>query len=114
MTSPRLIAALFATALLLSGNGVHAEVAATTPPLNLTLPRDAVWSGATGSEAGAVRRNQQSIHLPDPAAGRGTVDRGNRLPYGSGYEARQRGNAGDQGMASSGRGHGRGGYGRGR
>lgn len=118
MNPRRLISALFATALLLSGLGAHAETAAETPsaarPLNLTLPRDAVWSGANRTEAGLSSRDQQGMHLPDPGASQRASGHANRLPYGSGYEARQRGYASDQGMTSGGRGQGRGGHGRGR
>ena len=60
-----------------------------TRPLNLSLPRDAVWSATTRSAAvGDELRGNQSNGLPDlgsPPAQRG------RMPYGAGYEARQRG-----------------------
>lgn len=96
------------------------EPDATARPLNLSLPRDAVWSSTVRSDPPAAERpHGDAAGLPDfgarPNGGQG--QRG-RMPYGSGYEARQRdasggGTAGSGGGRGSGGGGGRG-MGRGR
>jgi hypothetical protein len=85
-------------------------------PLNLSLPRDAVWSAPVRPDAmTAGRSHGDASGLPDlgvrPDGGQG--QRG-RMPYGSGYEARQRDAAGGDGQAGAGGGRGGGGRGMGR
>lgn len=92
-----------------------ADDAAAEPlqrPLNLSLPRETrPLPNVTFDNSGVdpVERNLRATQIRD---GRNVE----RLPYGSGYEARQRGGAGQgagQG-AGGGGGRGRGGMGRGR
>jgi hypothetical protein len=86
----------------------------TPQPLNLSLPRDmtrptsTTFSGDVANDP--IERNLRSAQI---TGGKGTE----RLPYGSGYEARQRGMASGSsgsGAGRSGGGGGRGGMGRGR
>lgn len=77
-----------------------------TQRLNLSLPRDAAWSSPfrPGSQ-GAEHVQASTGVLPDFAASQSGVGQRGRQPYGTGYEARQRG-SGDQ--SGGGRGMGRG------
>lgn len=111
----------FPTLLLLmtlSAPAAWAQTAAAPEaarPLNLSLPRDAVWSSTVRPDAGAGERSPgAAFDLPDPGArpNGGAGQRG-RMPYGSGYEARQREAAGG-GQAGAGRGGGGHGMGRAR
>jgi uncharacterized membrane protein YgcG len=95
-----------------------AESAAASPepsrPLNLSLPRDAVWSSTVRSDPPAAERPQgDASALPDPGArANGGQGQRGRMPYGSGYEARQRdpsGGGSGQAGAGGGRGSGSGG-----
>jgi hypothetical protein len=62
-------------------------------PLNLSLPRDAVWSSPLRPDVQpAEPARGDAPGLPDLGSRPGA---GGRMPYGSGYEARQRGGAGD-------------------
>lgn len=93
-----------------------AESAAASPepsrPLNLSLPRDAVWSSTVRSDPPAAERpHGDASALPDMGAraSRGQGQRG-RMPYGSGYEARQGDSSGGgSGQAGTGGGRGSGG-----
>ena len=95
-----------------------AESAAASPepsrPLNLSLPRDAVWSSTVRSDPPAAERPQgDASALPDMGAraSGGPGQRG-RMPYGSGYEARQGDSSGGgSGPAGAGGGRGSGGGG---
>lgn len=92
-----------------------AESDATARPLNLSLPRDAVWSSTVRPDPVAAERSHgAAAGLPDFGARSNGGQRG-RMPYGSGYEARQRdasgsgsGQAGSGGERGSGGGGGRG------
>ncbi len=65
-------------------------------PLNLSLPRDAVWPSPVRPELSVGERvSRDSGALPDFSADTGRRD---RQPYGTGYEARQRGGGGGRGM----------------
>lgn len=80
-------------------------------PLNLSLPREAVWPSPVRPEmSGGERAQTDAAALPDFSAGPGRRD---RQPYGTGYEARQRG-GGSSNSSSSGGGSGGSGRGRGR
>ena len=88
-----------------------AESAAASPepsrPLNLSLPRDAVWSSTVRSDLPAAERPRgDASALPDMGArANGGQGQRGRMPYGSGYEARQR----DPSGVGSGQGVGQGG-----
>lgn len=79
-----------------------------TQPLNLSLPRDLLHgTPAAAKDDDPVTRNLR----PEPSSG---SKRGEHMPYGTGYEARQRGmGSGNSGMASGsgGMGSGNGGWG---
>ena len=88
--SSRLITTLFLIAAALSAQVQDAAPASEigTKPLNLAMTRDVVWSTTTRtSSAGEEARG--------------------RMPYGSGYEARQRGMTGAGSGSRSGAGAGR-------
>jgi hypothetical protein len=87
-----------------------AEPAATARPLNLSLPRDAVWSSTVRSGPVAAERSHgDASGLPDFAGTNGGQGQRGRMPYGSGYEARQRdASGGGSGRSGGGRGMGRG------
>lgn len=81
-------------------------------PLNLSLPRDAVWAAPAGSTT-ADRRDRNSlpdtnadIRNPERVQGRQGQDGSGSMPYGAGYEARQR-NSGRSGGMGRGMGRGR-------
>lgn len=93
-------------------------------PLNLSLPHDLVHPPAMSSDAEAAHDPVEQNLRPAQVDGRRGAS---RMPYGSGYEARQRGSAsaddsasGIRGSSTSGgygggkQGGGRGGMGRGR
>ncbi len=91
----------------------------TIHPLNLSIPRSAIGSAAVGSQpSGTLDPQRHLADLPDlgtRSVGAGSGQSG-RLPYGSGYEARQRQLAGGEGSGfggSQGGGRGAGGHGRG-
>jgi len=95
-----------------------AESTAASPepgrPLNLSLPRDAVWSSTVRSDLPAAERPRgDASALPDMGArANGGQGQRGRMPYGSGYEARQRDSSGggsSQAGAGGGRGSGSGG-----
>ncbi len=112
--SSRLITTVFLIAAALSAQAQEAGPASevSTKPLNLSLPRDAVWSTTTRTPAaGEEARGNRENGLPDLGSIAG--QRG-RMPYGSGYEARQRGMTGAGSGSQSGAGAGRRGMGRGR
>lgn len=91
--SLRLLTPVFLLTVALSAQAQEAVPATGTgtKPLNLSLPRDAVWSSTTRSSADSdVGQGNRGNGLPD--LGGSTGQRG-RMPYGSGYEARQRGMA---------------------
>ena len=119
MTLCRFSSALLLVALLATGNAVHAEATTDGPlpsrPLNLSLPKDAVWSGMVRSETLVSRSGREGTSLPDLGGRMGNAEARGRLPYGSGYEARQRESGADHvGMNAGSQGQGRGGMGRGR
>lgn len=104
--------------LALTASAMAQETVTTeaSRPLNLSLPRDAHGSSPLRPDLAAPDRSRSdSIGLPDPGTGAGSSQHG-RLPYGTGYEARQRnssggvsGNAaGMRGARNGGRGMGRG------
>jgi hypothetical protein len=111
----------FATAALLLMLSVSAMAQETvTPegsqPLNLSLPREARWSStASGNRASPDVSPGNTMGLPN--MGSRSAGNSSRMPYGTGYEARQRNfdaSGSDTGSAM-GRGHGGGGrMGRGR
>lgn len=119
MTLARLSIALLTLALVVSGNGALAEGTAEahlpTRPLNLSLPKAAVWSGMDRNEASARLSGREGSYLPELGASMDHFDAPGRLPYGSGYEARQRDSGSENsGVNNGSRGQGRGGMGRGR
>ncbi len=86
-------------------------------PLNLSIPRYAMGSSSVGSQpSGTLDPQRHLADLPDlgtRSGGDGSGQSG-RLPYGSGYEARQRQLAGGEGSGfggSQGGGRGAGGHG---
>jgi hypothetical protein len=85
--------------------------------LNLSLPSDAHWSSTVRQDRPTPDGPRASpIGLPD-IGGRSTTGQSGRMPYGTGYEARQRNNATNASGSGTemGRGHGGGGrMGRGR
>jgi hypothetical protein len=104
--------------LSLSASVMAQETTTTASrPLNLSLPRDAQWSSTVRQDRPALDgAGSGAIGLPDIGA-RSATGRSGRMPYGTGYEARQRNS--DPGTSSNGaetgRGHGGGGrMGRGR
>jgi len=112
--SSRLITTVFLIAAAMSAQAQETAPASEigTKPLNLSLPRDAVWSTTTRTlAAGEEARGYRDNTLPDLGSVAG--QRG-RMPYGSGYEARQRGMTGAGSGSQSGAGAGRRGMGRGR
>lgn len=76
-------------------------------PLNLSLPRDAAWMPTVRNDIAQMPGGREATQLPDLGGRPRHIDGQGHLPYGSGYEARQRG-------LSPGGGFGRGGMGRGR
>jgi hypothetical protein len=85
---------------------------AATRPLKLALPHDAIWSSTVRPDpASSDLRNSSASDLPD--LGSRTSQRG-RMPYGSGYEARQRSTSRSDSGKASGMGGGQGGRGMGR
>jgi hypothetical protein len=118
MTLRNRSAVLLFLACITAGKGVLAQTATDanppTRPLNLSLPRDVLWSSTIRYEVLPVPRGREVANLPDLGSRPGASAARGHLPYGSGYEARQVGSGtGNAGMAS-GSGHGRGGMGRGR
>jgi hypothetical protein len=112
--SSRLIITVFLIAAALSAQAQDAAPASEigTKPLNLSLPRDVGWSATTRTPAaGKEARGNRDNGLPDLGSVAG--QRG-RMPYGSGYEARQRGMTGAGSGSQSGAGAGRRGMGMGR
>lgn len=89
-----------------------AESDVTARPLNLSLPRDAVWSSTVRPDPVAAERSHgAAAGLPDfDARSNGGQGQRGRMPYGSGYEARQR-DASGSGSSQAGSGGGRGGSG---
>lgn len=110
LTLPLMLLALTSPVL---GQTAPATDVVTPQPLNLSLPRDMTRSTSPpfGGDAAddPIERNLRSTQV---TGGKGAE----RLPYGSGYEARQRGAASGNGGGAgrSGGGGGRGGMGRGR
>jgi len=88
------------------------EPDATARPLNLSLPRDAVWSSTVRPDPVAAERSHgDASALPEMGArSNGGPGQRGRMPYGSGYEARQR-DASASGSGQAGSGGGRGGSG---
>ena len=79
---------------------VAAEVVPDRPPLDLSLPRDFV------AETWQSPQSENAVTLPEMGGVRGVSRRNglpNDLPYGAGYEARQRGAQGSGQMAGQGR-----------
>jgi hypothetical protein len=114
--SPRLVTAAFLLSLSVSAMAQEAGTTEVSRPLNLSLPRDAAWSSPVRPERATSDGLQgNAMGLPDMGAG-STTGRAGRMPYGTGYEARQR-NRTESGFGNSsevGRGHGGGRMGRGR
>lgn len=108
---------LLLVALGISGNAALAQTmtdaSLATRPLNLSLPRDALWFATVRNDSGLAFPRQEAPNLPD--LGTRTRDgagaRGS-LPYGSGYEARQHGGGTGHAGTGFGGGHGGGGMGR--
>ena len=97
--------------LTLSASAMAQESVITegSRPLNLSLPRDVHWSSPVRPDLAAPERSRSdSVSLPDPGAGATSGQRG-RMPYGTGYESRQRNNSGGESGSAAGRSHDQGG-----
>lgn len=82
--------------------------------LNLSFPREAHWSSQMRQEQTVIERAQRdTAGLPDLNTAAINRPRG-RMPYGTGFEARQHGNSNSGSGAMAGRGSGQGGGGMGR
>lgn len=90
------------------GQTVPDTDAATSRPLNLSLPRDLVRPPAMPSGVEAAQDPVEQNLRPAQVDGRHGAS---RMPYGSGYEARQRGSAGAGDSVPGIRGGNSGGYG---
>jgi hypothetical protein len=114
--SPRLFTAAFLLSLSVLATAQEAAAPEISRPLNLSLPRDAAWSSPVRPERTTLDGlHVNPIGLPD--MGVATTGRAGRMPYGTGYEARQRNRteSGSGNASEMGRGHGGGGrMGRGR
>jgi hypothetical protein len=106
--------------LLTLTTSVGAQDAVSTDvsrPLNLSLPRDAYWASPVRPDLAPSEPGQRgSAGLPDLGA-RGTTGQRSRMPYGTGYETRQRNSPSGESGGVTGRGSGQGsgrGMGRGR
>jgi hypothetical protein len=115
--SLRIATAALLLSLSISAMAQETVTAEGARSLNLSLPRDVSWSSPVRPDRTPPDVSRaDSVGVPDMGAG-STIGRGSRLPYGTGYEARQRDRAESEfGNASeTGRGHGGGGrMGRGR
>lgn len=78
-------------------------------PLNLSLPREAAWTSTVRQDNSPQGQTGFEQRPPGPGSSTRDSGNGNRFPYGSGYEARQRENGGNGGRMSGGGFHGRGG-----
>lgn len=87
------------------------DAGAASRPLNLSLPRDLARPPAMPSGMEAAQDPVEQNLRPAQVDGR---QASSRMPYGSGYEARQRGSAGAGDSASGIRGSNGGGYGGGK
>jgi len=108
---------LLALAAPAQGQTVPADDTATHQPLNLSLPRDLARPSAMPSGVAAAHDPVEQNLRPAQIDGKRDAS---RMPYGSGYEARQRGAAdrgdtaahGSRGGSGGMQGGGRGGMGR--
>ncbi len=108
-TGKRTMSHRIATAIVvlsLSASVMAQETTTTASrPLNLSLPHDVQWSSTVRQGPALDGAGSGAIGLPDIGA-RSATGRSGRMPYGTGYEARQRNS--DSGASSNGAGTGRG------
>ncbi len=117
MTLCKISSVLVFIAFLITGDLVRAEMVEhglPVRPLNLSLPRDDLWPSTVRNQPSAGLTGREASNLPNLGVLAGRPDARSHLPYGSGYEARQRGNAMNSGTAPGAGGFGRGGMGRSR